>query len=226
MKRMMILFVMVFSGLNLMGQGVIADRAMLNGILGSQRADEGFESIGLTDGQGQGGDAVLSATNLWGGWPNPLVISGITFESPFSIHWNGNNSGGSITKEISGMEQLSVDFWNPTWAFGIDLKDYATFPRALIAGVTVYGADDLTVLYTDNNIVMTNGNPAAGVFFGFQDPNGIGKVLFTTIVPGVQTGWSPQIDNLSFSTAPIPEPSTVAIALLGLSALAYRFRKM
>lgn len=219
--------ILITGCLSLPGQGVIVNRTALEGMIGPHRADEGFETLPIPDNSGVGSDALLSATNSWGGNGLGLVVPGITIESPFTLQWIGNNSRGAITRTIAGMGELWVDFWNPTTAFGVDVKDYAFGPRNFIGGVTVYGADDLTILYTDNNIVLTNGNPALGIFFGYQHSGGIGKVQFFTVEANpLDPGYSPQIDNLSFSTAPIPEPSTVAIALLGLSALASRFRKM
>ena len=89
--------------------------------------------------------------------------------------------------------------------------------------MTVYGLDDTTILYQNNSIALASPNPAAGVFFGYENAGGIGKVVFSTTVYGEEPGYSPQIDNLSFS--PIPEPSTIALGALGLVGLLVMCRR-
>lgn len=213
------------------GQSIIASRTDLNGLLGSQRADEGFELYGEPDNGGSAIGGYLSATN---GYP---VVNGMTIvttnpdaNAPDSwIQWNGNGLLGSTTKTIGTSYGLRLDFWSPTLAFGLDVKDYPDSRTVFTYGITVFAADDTTILYSNDSFDMSD--PANGVFFGYQNPNGgIGSVILETI-SGIDSGEvgflsSPFIDNLAFSTAPIPEPSVMAFGLLGLGALTLRFRKI
>jgi len=214
-----------------LAQGVLGDRNALNALLGGNRIDEGFEAIAIQDGAADGGPGLLSSTND-GGFGG-VIVGGITLESGFLpkeesgyfILWHGNDERGTITKTISAGMSLRIDFWEPTPAFGIDLKDYEIGPSSLAAGITVYGADDITVLYT-GSLALANPNPAAGVFFGYDNSlgGGIGSVVFNNALQGPgELGYSPQIDNLSFSI--VPEPSTVALGLLSCGALAVLARK-
>lgn len=96
--------------------------------------------------------------------------------------------------------------------------------------MTIYGADDATILYQDNGINLTD--PANGVFFGYQFAGGIGAVEFTTVsgadpnndVPHI---FSPKVDDLAFSTEAVPEPTTLSLAVVGVAALlaVRRYRK-
>jgi hypothetical protein len=208
-----------------LAQGIIANRAALNLLLGGNRADEGFELGPVPEGGGQGSNGLLSSTNNWGDAGLNLIIPGITVEADpnnYIIWWYGNNIGPGTTKTIQANGFLKLDFWSPTSAFGVDLKDYPSTRTVYLAGITVYGADDTTLVYQSNSFDITD--PASGSFFGFESPSGIGSVIFSTAVPGpFYNSRSPFIDNLSFST--VPEPSTISFAFLGLGALALRLRK-
>jgi hypothetical protein len=74
--------------------------------------------------------------------------------------------------------------------------------------VTIYAADDTTVLNTFTGIAIAH----PPIFFGYQDSSGIGRVVFAS-----GGAWSPLIDNLTFS--PVPEPSTLGLLAAGLAAL-------
>lgn len=216
------------------GQSIIANREVLNALLGSNRADEGFETA--NPGGAATGGGTLTSTN-WGSDPfSGLVISGISFRSTYPvqtpeeywIQWNGTGFKGIPSKNIFSSGSLMVDFGSPTIAFGIDLKDFTLYRNTLVAGVTVYGADDTTVIYQDNSITLSD--PANGVFFGYQFGSGIGGVEFRTVSGADPNNdaphiFSPKIDNLAFSTISVPEPSTVWLTLLGIGALAFRLRR-
>jgi len=212
-------------------QGIIANRSALNAFLGSNRSDEGFEALSI-DGGGVGSDGLLSSTNSWGGNGLNLVVPGVTFEADpnnYTIWWYGNGAGPGTTRTIQANGFLKLDFWNPTAAFGIDLKDYPDTRTVGLAGISVYAADDTTLLYQNNSFDITD--PAGGTFFGFENPSGIGQVIFSTTVPGpFYNSRSPFIDNLAFSTAVVPEPTTLSLAVIATAALLVarhrRFRKM
>jgi hypothetical protein len=211
------------------GQSIVANRTALDILLGNNRVDEGFETIPIGDNSAVTSDGLLSSTNSWGGGTEDfnLVVPGVTFESTgafpafYGIRWGGHNFCGT-TKTISAGIGLRLDFWDPTVAFGIDLKDYPATRSVNLAGITIYGADDSTVLYQNNTFSITD--PNSGTFFGYENPAGIGSVLFTVTQPGpFYEDKSPTIDNLSFST--VPEPSTVSLALAALGFLAFRYAR-
>ena len=111
-------------------------------------------------------------------------------------------SSKSPSREIlSNQNPLQISFTVAAKAFGVDLRAYAGYPAT--ATVTVYAADNSTVLSTTTNLSLnTSGVP---IFFGYQSAAGIGRVVLTNS----GQSWSPIIDNLTFST--ITEPP---IALL------------
>lgn len=230
MKIILLTIIVGFLSIRSMpGQSIIADRLALNAILGAQRINEGFETYNQNGGASKG-PGIMTAAD-WDGVPN-LVVSGITLRSTYPssdlrwIQWNGNGFNGNITQTIYSSGSLMLEFEYATSAFGIDLKDHGFERECFTAGVTVYAADRSTILYTVNTLNLTD--PTGGLFFGYQSPSGIGAVEFFTVVgadPGdyVPHIFSPKIDNLSFA---VPEPSTFAFALLGLSTLAFRFCKM
>jgi hypothetical protein len=65
-------------------------------------------------------------------------------------------------------------------------------------------------------------DPANGTFFGFQNPGGIGSVVFGITSQGpLFDNYSPYIDNLSFGA--VPEPSTPALVLVAFGVIALRY---
>src|SRR5262245_22026590 len=127
MKLVPLLFFLAFLVPSVVAQSILVDRNALNTLLGSNRTDEDFESIGLSDGTGDGGAGELSSTNSWGPYNPGPIVSGLTIRSISAsnsyLQWNGNNISGPTTRTIQGGDNVLVDFWNPTTAFGIDLKD-------------------------------------------------------------------------------------------------------
>jgi hypothetical protein len=222
--KLLLLAVLVCIASSTSAQSVIANRTALDVLLGGNRADESFETLPIQGAGAAGGSGLLSSTNDWDGAGFNLVVPGITLESTgsggnYTIWWNGTGFRGLSTKTIAADVGLRLDFWNPTEAFGIDLHDYPTFRTIGLAGITVYGADDLTVIYQDNAFDITD--PANGTFFGFQNGSGIGAVLFNVTVPGpnFDDNNSPVIDNLAFSTVAVPEPTTLSLAIIATAAL-------
>ena len=141
--------------------------------------------------------------------------NGVEFASSPGLVWNGDQLMGLVTKTLGGQGPvLSIDFTTPTTAFGVDLETYDGFPNTVT--VTVFAADDTTVLGTAPGISLADSNP---VFVGFEDPNGIGLVLISS------TGqpFSAVIDNLTFGA--VPEPTSWAALTLGVAGLAGLHRR-
>jgi hypothetical protein len=185
---------------------VIADRTTLNSLVGASGKTVDFESYSVAS----GGAIVLSSVSTLDSTtvvnsqgPN-LVPAGVsfTFNSGFNLQWNGSSYYKSPSREIlSNQNPLQISFTVAAKAFGVDLRAYAGYPAT--ATVTVYAADNSTVLSTTTNLSLnTSGVP---IFFGYQSAAGIGRVVLTNS----GQSWSPIIDNLTFST--ITEPP---IALL------------
>ena len=200
---------------------VILDRSTLDAMLGENAISETFERIPLSVGSGVGGDGTLSAISSGGSWPDDMIVPGLTLRSaPENNYLEWNYFDEAYTKTLVAGTSLTIQFWNPATAFGINLKDFAT-RRVLVAGVTVFGPDNFTVLYSSTNLAILD--PTTGTFFGYSSSNGIGSVTFHTVVDSSGPGYSPTIDNLSFS--PIPEPSTTALGALGLLGLLVMCRR-
>jgi hypothetical protein len=197
--------------------GIVADRSTINSILaGYGPLTENFEAIGLPPGVGQIGPSVLNSTTPFDGFGTGLVVPGVTFTSlGGDLQWNSQGYYGQPSMDINGTgATLEIDFSTPTPAIGVDLLVFAGFGDN--ANVSVYGADDTTLLATVSGIALSD--PSSPVFFGYQDAGGIGKVQ----IQGVSRGWSPLIDNVTF--APVPEPSVLALAGVALGVFFMKSR--
>ncbi len=197
--------------------GAVPDRATLNSILaGYGPVTETFEAIPFPA-VGQVIPPVLNNAASVYGFGSGLVVPGITFLDPTltQLQWNGGGYYGQPSNDLnSNTSTLEIDFSHPARAFGLDMTVFAGFGDN--ANVNVYAVDNLTLLASFSGIPVND--PSSPVFFGYQDPGGIGKVE----IQGASRGWSPMIDNVTF--APVPEPSAMALAALGLVALARRSR--
>jgi hypothetical protein len=182
---------------------VIADRTTLNSLVGASGKTADFESFTISNGGATviSSISVLDAASVINSQGPNLVPSGVsfTFNSGFNLQWNGANYYGSPSREIlSNQNPLQITFAVAAKAFGVDLRAYAGYPAT--ATVTVYAADNTTVLSTIPNLTLaTSGVP---IFFGYQSASGIGRVVLTNS----GQSWSPIIDNLTFSVIPEPPP--------------------
>lgn len=198
--------------------GIVPDRSTLDSILaGYGPLTENFEAINLPPDVGQVGPPVLSSNISYYGFGSGLVVPGVTFSSIGGVlQWNSEGYFGQPSKDInSSSTTLQINFTAPTPAFGLDLLVFAGFGDD--ANVSVYGADDATLLASFSGISLSD--PSSPVFFGYQDASGIGMVQ----IQGTDHSWSPLIDNLTFAV--VPEPSATALLALAFSLAAMGVRQ-
>jgi hypothetical protein len=192
----------------LLGQsgGLVANRSTLNGILGTSGFTETFGGFTLSPGTAMSfaGDNSFDSTSIVDAQGPNLVRSGVTYTGT-TLQWDSPGYFNAVSNEILfNSPSITITFAAPTSAFGVDVRDFSGYINAMT--VTVYGPDDVTVLNTYSGITITD--PA--IFFGYQNPGGIGMVTLTD-----GGSWSPIITNLTFT--PIPEPSSVALLACGLT---------
>jgi hypothetical protein len=196
--------------------GFIVDRATLNSILGSNATNELFETFNISSGTSiQLGSTTLNSSTVTLGQGPGLVVGGINVIDSGGLQWNGNNYLGLVTKSVSGVapgSSTTIDFTQPTTAFGVNVETYQSFPITISA--TVFATDNTTILGTMSSISLPG--PSA-VFVGFTNASGVGGVQLTTT--SGQT-FSPVIDNLTFGAATVAEPASLVMMSLGLAAVA------
>jgi hypothetical protein len=195
--------------------GIVSDRATLNSLLaGYVVVTESFETLSLPPAENRVIPPVLNFSTPDFGYGTGLVAPGVTFLDPASIglQWNSVGYCGQPSQDlVSDGGTLDVEFAIPTTAFGLDLRNFAGFNDS--ASVKVYGPDDKTLLASYSGIDLSS--PDEPVFFGYEDPGGIGMVAINGIWQ-----WTPIIDNVTFDPpSVVPEPSALALAALGTAAL-------
>ncbi len=206
--------------------GIVADRTSLNTLLGASAVTEDFNLLTNAAAGGQGSlDGVLNNSTNVSGLGTGRVISGVEFSRVGALNFpndlympQSGYFGFANPALLSGSSQLQIDFTTATGAFGLDLLEYLGYSDRV--SFAVYGADDTTLLSTEEFFSISS--PTSGVFFGFSDAAGIGRVVAT----GINT-WSPIVDNLTFGQAngTIPTPATLPLLALGLAGLAIARRR-
>ncbi|HVP29852.1 MAG TPA: PEP-CTERM sorting domain-containing protein [Myxococcota bacterium] len=139
-----------------------------------------------------------------GGTPAPFVA--IENEFPLATASAPNKIIGTIEHPLQGLIKCGscavvATLLGPIptqvgfWVSDPDLGQFAEFfgPSGLLATITV-----------------TTGNSGAPFFIGFEDSGGINQIILHSTA-----GFGVGLDNFQFG-APVPEPSTAALALLGL----------
>lgn len=157
-----------------------------------------------------------------------IVNSGLRFSSssiPVQLTLqrfgtNGALSGSGLRPDnISAVGILTIDFLDFVTHAGFELFQFEGLDDNAVS-VSVFGVDDTTLLFTDNQLV------AAGVdkprnFFGFTDQSGIGLITLQSSV----LDFSPFVDNLTYGVVAVPEPSTMALLCFGMGIAVVRNRR-
>jgi hypothetical protein len=110
-----------------------------------------------------------------------------------------------------------IDFSVPVTAFGFDF--FPTILTGTEIGVTVFAADDTTILQSDTIIIPPF---SFGSFIGLVEPADIGSVALTAVA--AEFFKDINIDNVTFGLARVPEPASLLLFLAGFAAIARRLR--
>ena len=164
------------------------------------------------------------STGLCGGCAENLGFSSLAFPG-FTL-----TAGGSIGLQLDApgyfnaanyellgnRGDLTITFGASQNAFSIDLRDFSAYGGA--DTITVYGADDVTVLNTYN--ISLNGTIVTFTDSGESAP--IGAVNLS-IISG--EAWSGILNSVTYNGGTTPEPGTLVLlgsSVLGLAGLARR----
>lgn len=166
-------------------------RSALRSAIGGPGTIESFEGFSVAvGGSAMLGTTTLDSTTVANGQGPGLVVAGVALGGAGSLQWNGQGYLGLSTRTLlASAEPLVIDFAAPVAAFGVDLAAFAGQPYT--AAVTIFAADDVTVLATPTINVPGGTRP----FLGYAELGGIGKVELRDQAHA----WSPIIDDLEFS---------------------------
>lgn len=169
-------------------------RTALRALIGGMGTLESFERFIVASGNSALlATTTLDSTTVTNGQGPGLVVAGVTLGSPGNLQWNGNNYFSLSTRTINGgANPLVVDFAAPAAAFGVDLSAFSGHPYTAV--VTVFAADDTTVLY--GPLAVSVAAAPSRTFFGYEEATGIGRVELRN---QNQTQYSAIIDDLEFS---------------------------
>ena len=217
----LVVFVCLAAPVLARADGLVADRSTLAGILGASAYTETFEEYSVTAGSATGSViGVLDNTTVANGQGPGLVGPGISFSAANPgtgeyAQWDAAGYYGAPSTELlfgnsgTNTNTLNINFSQPQAAFGLDVRDFSGFTANLTISVYSTGG---TLLYTSPTPYALTGTP---IFVGYQSTTGIGSVSLTDT--GTYDTWTPIIDNVEFT--PIPEPSTVALFVMGLGVI-------
>ena len=198
--------------------GTVASRADLQTAIGGVGTVETFQSLGSsTFGFGCTGNALSASASC--GVPTSGLQSGVAFtSSAFQLDGPGYY-GSPSTELLSNSGVLGINFAGSVNAVGLDLRAFSGYGAN--ATITVFGADDATVLATISNFNL--GASGAPVFFGYESTAGIGSLSLSQ----GSYSWSPLVDNVEWgnTTSAVPEPTSIALIGLSLGLFAMTRRK-
>ena len=129
---------------------------------------------------------------------------------------------------------MQITFSQGVGAFGLNLQDYAydleTFNLQAYDGTTLIGSYSFGPF--DNNSGQDIQNPGKSVFVGAAATGGdvITSVILSSLSVDKASGKETMYSNNFFAgpvtfAAPVPEPETIALMLVGLGALGLRTRR-
>lgn len=174
--------------------------------------DSTLSSVGLVD---------FSSANI--GDYSSLYLDGVTITAPGNTvrvedtyAGNYNTTGNYLDNNAGSAGTIVFTFDSPQAVFGFNygaLDDNWT--------LSIYGSGN-NLLYSAN--AAANGGSNNGEFIGIASP--LSNIAYATFTDS-GSGDYILLDNLRFTTAPVPEPSTLVLAGLGgLGLLLFRRRKL
>ena len=171
---------------------------------------QNFNAYGAGTGLGLGEAEWIGASSL--AFPaftlNTTGANGLQLDAPGYF--------GATNYELLGEDSLNIDFNVAQSAFAIDVRDFSGYGG--MDTITVYGANDTTVLNTYN--ITLNGSIITFTDSGESAP--IGAVSLSDVGGEYWTGI---LQSVSYGTVVTPEPGTLSLlgfGVLGLAGLARR----
>jgi hypothetical protein len=153
---------------------------------------------------------------------NVSLLSNMTFlRLDQSNGWNGNFAPGEPLLYNQGFGDIYLSFSNPLNGVGFQIQ--ADYPGSFTATISAFDANNVYLgsVSEAGNSTFTADNSA--IFIGIETQN-ISKIMIDT-----QSGAGSNfvIGTTYLDVAPVPEPSTLALAGLGgVGLLAFRLRKL
>lgn len=153
------------------------------------------------------------------------TVPGVTFEQTLNIdgdatfsrtgqnqffgnQYFGNFEGGTTA---TGFTSIAIDFATPQQAVGGYVNEAYGYNIGSLVATVYNAAGTVTGQTTTNFATSTSPRVIPPVFVGFADPSGISRIVFSSPNAGFFG-----VDNVTFQSAAIPEPSS--LVLLGTAA--------
>jgi hypothetical protein len=164
---------------------------------------QNFNSYGASSGLPPGDAEILVGVTS-------LAFPGFTLATSDELQLDAPGYYGAVNYELlSGNAPLEIDFTAPQSSFAIDLRDFSGYggPET----ITVYGADDTTVLNTYGLNL-----PGTGLIVNFTDSGEVAPVgaVSLSIIGG--DDWSGILQDVTYGNTTTPEPSSFLLLGSGL----------
>ncbi len=153
-----------------------------------------------------------------------VAFPGFTLYTTGLVQLDSPEFDGATNYELLGNQgDLTIAFTVPQNSFSISLRDFAYLPGGAPAGglemITVFGADDTTVLSTYavglNKSIITSTDSSESAPIGAVNLSEISGEFWTGI-----------LQSVTFSTPdPTPEPASLSLLGIGVLALAGMVRR-
>lgn len=215
MRKMLLSVSALFTFLTGIGYAdPILTRSDLLNQLGSGAVTETFESYSISPGMAAMLDtATLDSSTIVNGQGPGLVSPGVSFKTAGELTNYGNvlqlNApgyyGASSNELLSDTTGINIAFSAPVNAFGLDLRDFSGYTSS--TDIYVYDSSG-NLVYSTSNMGL-DGNP---MFWGYGYYLGISKVVLLS----PESAWSPIIDNVTFGSSSVPEPTSIFLLGTGL----------